>query len=90
MAIDSIKNEGEVFWNDVVAGLKKNLSKESLDLWIKPIKVKSFMDNVLELEIPSKFFKEKLEDSYKGMIEVIASELANKKIDAKTHYGQKQ
>lgn len=79
MEIDSIKNEGEIFWNDVVAGLKKNLSKESLDLWIKPIKVKSVVDNVLELEMPSKFFKEKIEDSYKGMIEVTAGEIANKK-----------
>jgi chromosomal replication initiator protein len=80
MEIDSTKREGKSFWNEMVTAIKKNLSKESFELWIKPIKVSSFVDNSLELEVPSKFFKDKVEDNYKNMIEVIASEIRNKKV----------
>lgn len=80
MEIDSIKSESKLFWNEVITAIKKNLSKESFELWIKPIKVNSFVDNLLELEVPSKFFKDKVEDNYKSMIEVIASEIGNKKV----------
>lgn len=83
MEFNSKKSESEVFWNEVLASLKKNLSKESFELWIKPIKVNSFVDNSLELEVSSKFFKEKLEDNYKSMIEATASTIGNKRIEIK-------
>lgn len=81
MEIES-KN-GEVFWNEVVTALKNNLSKESFELWVKPIKVISFVDNLLELEVPSRFFKDKIEDNYKSMIDMTVSEKGNKGIETK-------
>ncbi|MEW6606682.1 MAG: chromosomal replication initiator protein DnaA [bacterium] len=75
--------EGELFWNDIVTALKKNLTKEGFELWIKPVCVSSFSDNLLELEVPNKFFKDKLDDNYKNMIEVVATETAGRKIEVK-------
>ncbi len=83
METDAKKIEGEMFWNEVIPDIKKNLSKESFELWVKPIKVISFVDNSLELEVASKFFKDKLEDNYKGMIETTASEIGKKKVEIK-------
>jgi len=75
--------KGEGLWNEVISVLKKNLSKESVELWIKPIRVNSFVDNLLELEVPSKFFKDELEDNYKDIIETTASEIGNEKVEIK-------
>ncbi|MEW6097447.1 MAG: chromosomal replication initiator protein DnaA [bacterium] len=83
MEFNSKEDESGVFWNKIVTALKKNLSKESIELWIKPIRVNSFVDNLLELEVPSKFFKDKLEDNYKGMIETTASDIENKRVEIK-------
>jgi len=81
--MNELKTEGEIFWNKVVTSLQKNLSKESFELWIKPIKVNSFRDNLLELKVPSNFFKEKLEDTYKSAIEAIISKIENKRVEIK-------
>lgn len=78
-----LEKEGEFFWHKVVTSLQENISKESFELWIKPIRVNFFRDDLLELKVPNNFFREKLEDTYKSTIEATINEIENKRIAIK-------
>jgi len=83
MDINRLEKEGGIVWNKIVTSLQENISKESFELWIKPIRVNSFIDDLLELKLPNNFFKEKLEDTYKSVIEATASKVENKRVKIK-------
>lgn len=70
--------ENEI-WQETIAIIQKDLSKESFNRWIKPIQPISFTNDHLQIGVPNIFFKEKLEDNYHFQLGKIISGLRNKK-----------
>ncbi|BAV94014.1 chromosomal replication initiator protein DnaA [Ichthyobacterium seriolicida] len=55
----------ETIWNNCLSFIRDNLqSQQSFETWFKPIKAIDMYDNVLVIQVPSKFFYEWLEEHY--------------------------
>jgi len=57
-------NKAPQLWLDVLSSLKKEVTAQSFDTWLKPTKGVDLSDRVLSVEVPNKFFKEWLLDHY--------------------------
>ena len=51
-------------WLKITEELKKTLSPQSFETWIKPLKPIGLKDDVLSVEAPNKFFKDWLVEHY--------------------------
>lgn len=71
-------------WENCLAFIKDNIQEQSYNTWFLPIKPLKLKDNVLSIEVPSKFFYEWLEDNYLKLLKsAITKELGP---DAKLVY----
>ncbi len=59
--MNSIKTD---VWNNCLSFIKDNIQPQAFKTWFEPIKVVKLSDNVLSIEVPSKFFYEWLEEHY--------------------------
>lgn len=66
-------------WNEAIAVIQKDITRESFDRWIKPIRPISFVNDHLQLGVPNPFFKERLEENYQQKIGNILSLIRNKR-----------
>ncbi len=55
-------------WNNSLLKIEGKVGNSVFDLWFKPIKIMSIKDQAVTLEIPNRFFKEWIEDSYPTLI----------------------
>ena len=55
-------------WNKCCLDLKKCFDEETFKTWITPIIPKDFKDNILSIEVPSKFFYEWISSHYSNVI----------------------
>ena len=51
-------------WNDCLSFIKDNIQPQAYKTWFLPIKPVKLLENVLSIEVPSKFFYEWLEEHY--------------------------
>lgn len=58
----------EEIWNKSLLKIQGKVDNNVLDLWFKPIKLSNLKDQTATLEIPNRFFKEWIEDSYPNLI----------------------
>lgn len=58
----------EEIWNNSLLKIEGKVGNGVFDLWFKPIKITSIKDQTVTLEIPNRFFKEWIEDSYPTLI----------------------
>ena len=58
----------EEIWNNSLSKIEGKIGNSVFDLWFKPIKISSIKDQTVTLEIPNRFFKEWIEDSYPNLI----------------------
>jgi len=58
----------EEIWNNSLLKIQGKVDNSVLDLWFKPIKLSNLKDQTATLEIPNRFFKEWIEDSYPNLI----------------------
>ncbi len=58
----------EEIWNSSLSKIEGRIGSSVFDLWFKPIKISSIKDQTVTLEIPNRFFKEWIEDSYPNLI----------------------
>ena len=56
--MNSIKTD---VWNNCLSFIKDNIQPQAFKTWFEPIKVVKLSDNILSIEVPSKFFYEWLE-----------------------------
>ena len=54
----------ESTWNNCLAVIKDNVSIQAFKTWFEPIKPVKLEDNILSVQVPSKFFYEWLEEHY--------------------------
>ncbi len=63
----------EDLWSKVVDSLKERIGPQNFEIWIKPINFISFTEDVLELEVPNRFFKDWINENYSSHIKEIVS-----------------
>jgi chromosomal replication initiator protein len=58
----------EEIWSNSLLKIEGKVGNSVFDLWFKPIKISGIKDHTVTLEIPNRFFKEWIEDSYPNLI----------------------
>ncbi len=58
----------EEIWHNSLSRIEGKVGNSIFDLWFKPIKLTQLKDQTAMLEIPNRFFKEWIEDSYPGLL----------------------
>ncbi len=59
--MNSIKTD---VWNNCLSFIKDNIQPQAYKTWFEPIEVVKLSDNILSIQVPSKFFYEWLEEHY--------------------------
>lgn len=59
----------EQLWDEILNKLKEEMPKDSYELWFKPTRAVSFEDNLLNVQVPNRFFSKYLQEKHKGKIE---------------------
>ena len=57
-------------WSNCLKFIKDNIQSQAFKTWFEPIKAIKLADNVLSIEVPSKFFYEWLEEHYVKILKV--------------------
>jgi chromosomal replication initiator protein len=68
----------EEIWNKVVDSLRERFGPQNFDIWIKPIHFVSMNGEILELEVPNRFFKDWINEHYTPYIREVFSSLTQK------------
>ncbi len=58
----------EDIWNKSLLKIQGKVDSGILELWFRPIKLSNIKDQAATLEIPNRFFKEWIEDSYPNLL----------------------
>ncbi len=70
-------NKADLLWAEILNVLKKEITAQSFETWLKPLTAVELTDDVFTLAVPNKFFKEWLNDNYAKTIRKTAG-LINK------------
>jgi chromosomal replication initiator protein len=65
-------------WNRCLSALSEKVNQKSYDIWLKPLKALSLKDNVLEIEVPNKFFKDWIGENYHSLIREVLQQITKK------------
>jgi len=68
----------EEIWSKVIDSLKERVGQQNFDIWIKPIHFISMDGEIVELEVPNRFFKEWINEHYSPHIKEAFSFLTQK------------
>ncbi len=63
----------ENIWSKVIDSLKERVGQQNFDIWIKPIHFISTDGDMVELEVPNRFFKEWINEHYSRHIKEVLS-----------------
>jgi chromosomal replication initiator protein len=86
----------QTVWNNCLEFIKDNIQPQAYKTWFEPITAVKLTDNVLSIQVPSKFFYEWLEEHYVKILKVsLTKELGEKAklvyiIKMENTYGNKQ
>jgi chromosomal replication initiator protein len=61
-------NKADLLWAEILTILKKDISAQSFETWLKPLRAVNLSDNTFTIAVPNKFFKEWLVDNYSKAI----------------------
>jgi len=70
-------NKADLLWVEILSVLKKEITAQSFETWLKPLNAVELTDDVFTIAVPNKFFKEWLNDHYAQSIRKTAG-LINK------------
>ena len=59
-----------VVWNKCLSFIKDNIQPQAYKTWFEPIIPIKLQDNILSVQVPSKFFYEWLEEHYVKLLKV--------------------
>ena len=65
-------------WSKVIDSLKERVGQQNFDIWIKPIHLISMEGEMVELEVPNRFFKEWINEHYSRHIKDVFSFVTEK------------
>ncbi len=58
----------EDLWNKSLSKIEKKVGNNIFNLWFEPINLSQLKDQIATIEVPNRFFKEWIEDSYPNLI----------------------
>ena len=70
---DNYMTNHEELWKKVVDNLRETMSPDSFNLWLQPLKPLSLNNDILELQVPNKYFSDWITVHQKENIEKILS-----------------
>jgi len=79
-----MSNEANIAWDNCLKFIKDNISEQNFNTWFLPIKVLKLQDNILTIQVPTKFFYEWLEEHYIKILKIALTKEIGK--DAKLVY----
>ena len=65
-------------WNRCLSALSEKVNQKSFDIWLKPLKVLSLKDSLLEIEVPNKFFQDWISENYQSLIRDVLQQITKK------------
>ena len=71
-------------WNNCLEFIKDNIQEQAYKTWFEPIQPVKLDDNILSIQVPSKFFYEWLEEHYVKLLKMALTKELGK--DAKLVY----
>ncbi len=75
-----MQSKSTQLWADVLSALKKEVSIQSYETWLKPTKGISLNNETLIVEVPNKFFREWLVDHYYDILMRTIGRISGQKI----------
>ena len=63
-------DKAQIVWNNCLIFIKDNIQSQAFKTWFKPIKPVKLSDDVLSIQVPSKFFYEWLEEHYVKLLKL--------------------
>ncbi|MCD6574750.1 chromosomal replication initiator protein DnaA [Candidatus Aerophobetes bacterium] len=73
--------EGNRLWEEILDEIGQKIDHKSFNLWIKPLKFNSFSQDKLIVKAPNQFIKERVEEKYLPLLQLILNKLTGE--DAK-------
>jgi chromosomal replication initiator protein len=67
-------------WNRCLSALSEKVNQKSFDIWLKPLRAMSLKENLLEIEVPNKFFKDWISENYQSLICEVLQQLSKKSL----------
>ena len=80
-------NQALNIWNKCLDFIKDNIDEVAFETWFKPLVPIDFKDNILKIQVPSKFFYEWIEEHYLQLLKVALTKYVG--ADAKLIYSIK-
>ena len=65
-----MSTDANAIWNECLSFIKDNIQPQAFKTWFEPIKPVKLADNLLSVQVPSKFFYEWLEEHYVKLLKV--------------------
>ncbi|MEL0074049.1 MAG: DnaA N-terminal domain-containing protein, partial [Flavobacteriaceae bacterium] len=65
-----MSNDAHAVWNNCLSFIEDNIQPQAFKTWFLPITPLKIKDNVLNIQVPSKFFYEWLEEHYVKILKV--------------------
>jgi chromosomal replication initiator protein len=65
-------------WTRCLTILSEKVNQNSFDMWLKPLKASGVKENILEIEVPNKFFKDWIKENYQTMIREVLQQITDK------------
>src|SRR5512141_2874712 len=80
----------EEIWNKVLSIIESKVGDSVFSLWFKPIRLSQLKEHIATLEIPNRFFKEWIEDSYPNLIKDSLENVVGYSVTLKYRVEEKQ
>ncbi len=80
----------EDIWNKSLSSIEKKVGANAFELWFKPIKLIQLKEHGATLEIPNRFFKDWVEDTYPNLISEVMEEILGHPVTLKFRIGEKE
>lgn len=80
----------EDIWNKSLSLIEKKTGANAFELWFKPIRLVQIKEHNVTLEIPNRFFRDWIEDSYPSLINEVMEELIGHPVTLKYKIAEKQ
>jgi chromosomal replication initiator protein len=65
-------------WNRCLTILSEKVNQSSFDIWLKPLKAGVVKENILEIEVPNKFFKDWIKENYQSIIREVLQQITDR------------
>lgn len=79
----------EEIWHKSLSRIETKVGTGIFDLWFKPIRLSALKDHTVILEIPNRFFKEWIEDTYPNLIKESVETVLGYPVSLKYHVEEK-